>query len=94
MLHDILRTEVDDLSVLKKNDDDIFSSIEYYVYWLKSSCFELSGDGNTVFFWAKKLMERWYLQITGKVLFWTFRGGKYGLFVSRKVDGKIIFTDC
>ena len=77
-----------------------FLTMEYHVYWLlKSSCFELSGDGkyslfwdkkwmendiywllesscfalwkvlvlnfsqlgNTVFFWAKTLMERWYL---------------------------------
>ena len=27
---------------------------------------------NTVFSWAKKLIERWYLLITEKVLFWTF----------------------
>ena len=32
-----------------------------------------SGMGNMAFFWAKKLMERWYLLITEKVLFWTFR---------------------
>ena len=29
--------------------------------------------GNTVFFWAKKLMERWYLLVTDKFLFSTFR---------------------
>ena len=29
--------------------------------------------GNTVFSWDKKLIERWYLLITEKVLFWTFR---------------------
>ena len=28
---------------------------------------------NAVFFWAKKMMERWYLLITEKSLFWTFR---------------------
>ena len=28
--------------------------------------------GNTVFFWVKRLMERWYLLITEKFLFWTF----------------------
>ena len=27
---------------------------------------------NTVFFWAKKLMEIWYLFITEKFLFWSF----------------------
>ena len=74
------------------------------IYWLlKSSCFELFGDGkyglfwvkklmekmiftdygkvlvlnfsvvgNTVFFWVKKLTERWYLLVT-QFLFWTFR---------------------
>ena len=78
---------------------------------------------NTVFSWAKKLIERWYLLITEKVLFWTFQwweirsffesrswwkddiywllrsscfelfgDGKYGLFFSQKVDGKMIFT--
>ena len=83
-----------------------------------------SGIGNTVFFWAKKLMESWYLLITEKFLFRTFwrweirsffepkswwkvdicwllksscfelfEDGKYGLFLSQKVDGKMIFTD-
>ena len=68
-------------------------------------------------------MERWYLQITEKFLFWTFRrwkirsffqpkswlkddiywllksscfelfwDGKYDLFLSQKVDGKMVFT--
>ena len=27
--------------------------------------------GNTVFFWVKKLIERWYLLVTEKFLFWT-----------------------
>ena len=75
------------------------------------------------YFWAKKLMEIWYLLITEKFLFWSFReweirsffqprswwkddiywllrsscfelfgDGKYGLFFSQKVDGKMIFT--
>ena len=43
------------------------------IYWLlKSSCFELFGGGNTVFSWAKKLIERWYLPVTEKFLFQTF----------------------
>ena len=29
--------------------------------------------GNTVFFLVKKLMERWYLLVNEKFLFWTFR---------------------
>ena len=79
--------------------------------------------GNTIFSWAKKLIERWYLLINEKDLFWTFRwwkirsffesrswwkddiywlrrsscfelfgGGKYGLFYSQKIDGKMIIT--
>ena len=79
--------------------------------------------GNTVFSWAEKLIERWYLLITEKVLFLTFwwwkircffesrswwkddiywllrsscfelfGDGKYGLFLSQEVDGKMIFT--
>ena len=48
--------------------------MEYHVYWLlKSSCFELFGDGEYSLYGAKKLMERWYLLITEKFLFWTFR---------------------
>ena len=100
------------------------SSWKYDIYWLlKSSCFDLSRIGNTVFFGAKKLIERRYLLITEEFLFWTFRwweirsffesrswwkddiywllksscfelfgDGKYGLFFSQKVDGKMIFT--
>ena len=46
----------------------------YHVYWLlKSSCSEFFVDGNYGLFWAKKLMERWYLLIIEKFLFWTFQ---------------------
>ena len=41
-------------------------------YW-KVHVLNFSEMGNTVSFWAKMLMERWYLLITGKFLFWTFR---------------------
>ena len=40
-------------------------------YWKVLVSF-FSGMENTVFFWAKKLMERWYLLATEKFLFWTF----------------------
>ena len=40
-------------------------------YW-KVLVLDFLEMGNTVFFWAKKLMERWYLLITEKFLFWTF----------------------
>ena len=51
-----------------------------------------SGMGNTGFFWAKKLMERWYLLVTEKFLFWTFRWGETRSFLSQEVDRKMIFT--
>ena len=41
-------------------------------YW-KVLVLTFSEMGNTVFSWAKKLTEIWYLLITGKFLFWTFR---------------------
>ena len=44
-------------------------------YW-KFLVLIFSEMGNTVFSWAKKLIERWYLLITEKVLFWTFRWWK------------------
>ena len=39
-------------------------------YW-KVLVLNFSEIGNTVFFWAKKLIERWYLLITENLLFWT-----------------------
>ena len=39
-------------------------------------------------FWAKKLMERWYLPVTEKFLFWTFRWWEIWSFLSQEVDGK------
>ena len=41
-------------------------------YW-KVLVSTLSEMGNTVFSWAKKLTEIWYLLITVNFLFWTFR---------------------
>ena len=60
-------------------------------YW-KVLVLNFSEMGNTIFFWAKKLMERWYLLITEKFLFWTFRRWKMRSFLSKKVDVKMIFT--
>ena len=91
--------------------------MEYHVYWLlKSSCFEIFGDGkyglfssqkvdgkmvftkywkvlvlnftemgNTSLFWAKKLMERWYLLITEKFFFSTFRLWEIRFFQAKKL---------
>ena len=65
------------------------------VYWLrKSPCFEFFGYGKYGLFWAKKLVEIWYLLITETFVLWTFRGGgKYSLSLRQRFNGKMIFTD-
>ena len=50
-------------------------------------------EGKNVVFWVKKLMEIWYLLITEKFLFWSFREREIRPFLSQKVDGKMLFTD-
>ena len=50
------------------------------------------GVGNRVFFWEKKLLARWYLLVTEKFLFWTFRWWEIRSFFRQKIDVKIIFT--
>ena len=70
----------------QKIDGNIFAD-----YW-KVLVLTFSGMGNTVSFWAKKLMERWYLLITEKVLFWTFRWWEIRSFLSQEFDGKMIFN--
>ena len=52
--------------------------------YLKVLVLNLSEMGNRVFFSAKKLMERWYLLITEKVLFWTFRRSEIRSFFEPK----------
>ena len=52
-------------------------------YW-KVLVLNFSMMGNTVFFWVKKLMERWYLLVTEKFLFWTFRWWEIRSFLSAK----------
>ena len=60
-------------------------------YW-KLLVLIFSGIRNTVFFWAKELRERWCLLISEKLLFWTFRWWEIRSFLSKEVDGKIVFT--
>ena len=60
-------------------------------YW-KVLVLNFSVIRNTAFFWVKKLMERWYLLINEKFLFWTLRWWEIGLFFSQKVDEKRIYT--
>ena len=52
---------------------------------------KLFGGGKYSLFSAKKWMERWYLQVTEKLLFWNFPWWEMRSFFSQKVDGKIIF---
>ena len=59
-------------------------------YW-KGLALNFSVMENTVFFWVKKLMERWYLLVTDKFLFWTFWWWEIRSFFSQKVGGKVIF---
>ena len=44
--------------------------------------------GNTFFFGDKKLVERWYLLITEKFLFWTFREWEIRSFLRQKLIEK------
>ena len=60
-------------------------------YW-KVLRLTFSEMGNTVLTWAKKLTEIWYLLMTGKFLFWTFRWWEIRSFLSKEVNGKMIFT--
>ena len=60
-------------------------------YW-KVLVLIFSEMGNTIVSWVKKLVEIWYLLITEKFLFWTFRWWDIRSFFSQKVDGKMIFT--
>ena len=55
---------------------------------LKSSCSETFRNEKCGIFWAKKLMERWYLLITEKFLFFTFRWWEIWSFLGQEVDGK------
>ena len=48
---------------------------------------------NKVSFWAKKLMERWYLPITKKFSFLTFRWSEIWSILSQNVNGRMISTD-
>ena len=52
-------------------------------YW-KVLVLSFSEMGNTVFLWAKKLIERWYLLITEKLMFWTFPRWKIRSFFKPK----------
>ena len=95
-LHDVLMNEkvMFQSSKKEKQKGDIFFSMKYHLYWLlKGPCFELLWDGKYGLFWAKKVAEIWYLLITEKFLFWTFREREMRPFLRQKVDEKLVFTD-
>ena len=64
------------------------------IYWLlKSSCFELFGDGKYGLFSSQEVDGKddiYWLRKSS--CFELFGGGKYGLFLSQEVDGKMIFA--
>ena len=53
------------------SSQNVDANMVFIDYW-KILVLNFSQIRNMVFFWAKKLMERWYLLITEKFLFWTF----------------------
>ena len=60
-------------------------------YW-KVLVLNFSVMGNMVFFESRSWWKRWYLLITEKFLFWTFRWWKIRSFFESRSDGKMIFT--
>ena len=52
-------------------------------YW-KVVVLTFSEVENTVFPWVKKMMEIWYLLITGKFLFWTLRWWEIRFFLESR----------
>ena len=60
-------------------------------YW-KVHVLNYSEMRNTVFFWAKKLMKDNIYWLMKSFCFVLFGDGKYGLFLSQKFNGKMIFT--
>ena len=78
--------EIKNMVLLSKKVD---GNIIFTSYW-KVLVLTFSEMGNTVFSWAKKLTEIWYL--LESPCFELFGDWKYGLFLSQEVDGKMIFT--
>ena len=91
--------------LLKSSCFEFFGDGKYGLFWVKKLIetmtftdywkvlvLNFSVVGNTVFFGVKKLMERWYLLITERFLFWTFWWWEIRSFFSQKVGGKMIFT--
>ena len=67
-------------SLLRQNVD---RNMTFTGYW-KVLILNFSRMENTVFFWDKKLMERWYLLVSENFLFWTFQAWEIRSFFEGK----------
>ena len=66
-------------------------NIVFTDYW-KVLLLIFSGMVNMVLSWAKNLWENDIYWLLKRPCFKLFRDGKYGLFFSQNIDGKMIFT--
>ena len=76
--------EIKNMVFLSQNVD---GNMIFTDYW-KVLVLTFSVMGNTVFLWAENLMERWYLLVTEKFLFWTFRWWEIRSFLQPKSGWK------
>ena len=84
-LHDVLKSE-SYISVLKKNNDRIFSLTWNIVYWLlKSYCFEFFGSENMIFFEPKSWWKYGIYWLLKSSCFELSGNGKYSLFWEKKL---------
>ena len=99
-LHDVLWNEKVILQSSKKNKQakktqkkrqNIFFRMEYRLLIAKRPLFWILWGWKTRSFWAKTLMEIWYILITGKFLVENFLEWKIQSFLRQKVVGKMIF---
>ena len=94
-LHDFLRTEKDDVTVLKEDNRVIFSCL----LSAKNFYFEVLGDGKYSKFypksWCKMISSlAWNTKLTDywNILLWIFWRCELRSFFIQKFDGKMIFT--
>ena len=78
-----------------KNNEVIFSLAWNIIFFdnFKSSCFEIFGDKERDIFEPKSWWKYDIYWLLKSSCFNLFGNGKYGLFLSQKVDGNMIFTD-
>ena len=94
-LHDVLKNE-SYLSVLKKNNDRIFSLTWNIIYsLLKSHCFEFFGSENMVFFEPKTWWKYCFDWLMKSSSFELFGNRKYSLFWEKKLMKRwyLLITD-